>query len=403
MLKLVLLLGGISVGLGFTEGGLRLLDLPLFASRLVAYHPTFGWLAKPNIVEYRVRGQGLVRFETNALGFRDANPSFQKIKHIPNNKPRHIRRIVILGDSFSEAAQVELHQTYWSRLKERLNAVAPDYWEVMNLGVGDYGTTQQLLVLEQIGMSFRPDVVILQVFPLNDVMNNSLIGANLGSNQDAYRPYLDPHDNYQNLTYLNPFTSWLRQHFYIFRFGFVALQRISGGWGDEKFLPNMDVRMAYAEELAHKMGLPVWERNPHYLFLFNCFAPPEQQFEMTQTGWTATEAAVEHIYKTAQTGGARLLILVVPHLTQLEPMVKDLRRRLPYPIDPQYGETRIQRQMSDKMVPVVALSEPFEANLEIVRPFFEGHFNRRTHQFVADTLFHHVVRLLPDKFPSNTD
>lgn len=398
---MVLLLGGVLVGSCLAEGGLRLLDLPLFASRLVAYHPTFGWTAKPNIVEYRARGHSLVRFETNALGFRDGNHSFQKIKHIPNSEPRHIRRIVILGDSFSEAAQVELHQTYWSLLKDRLNAVAPDYWEVMNLGVGDYGTAQQLLVLEQIGMSFRPDLVILQVFPLNDVINNSLTGANLGSNQDAYRPYLDPHRNYQSLTYLNPLTSWLREHFYIFRFGFVALQKVAGGWGNERFLPNMNARMAYAAELAHSMELPVWEHNPHYPFLFNCFASPENQFEMTKSGWAATDTAIERIYETTQAGEARLMILIVPHLTQLEPMVEDLRQKLPYPIEPEYAEMRIRQHMRGKMVPVVGLTEPFAANLDIVKPFFEGHFNRRTHQFVADILFHQVVRLLPDEFPSD--
>ena len=44
---------------------------------------------------------------------------------------------------------------------------------MINLGVGGFGTLQELLVLEQEGLRFDPDLVILAFYFGNDVANNS--------------------------------------------------------------------------------------------------------------------------------------------------------------------------------------------------------------------------------------
>ena len=51
--------------------------------------------------------------------------------------------------------------------------LAPRGVEVLNLGVGGYGTAQQLLTLEEDGLRYRPDLVVLGFFLGNDVQNNS--------------------------------------------------------------------------------------------------------------------------------------------------------------------------------------------------------------------------------------
>jgi len=44
---------------------------------------------------------------------------------------------------------------------------------VLNLGVGGYGTAQQLLYLEEEGVRYRPNLVVLAFYLGNDVQNNS--------------------------------------------------------------------------------------------------------------------------------------------------------------------------------------------------------------------------------------
>ena len=98
--------------------------------------------------------------------------------------------MVILGDSFSEALQVPVEQTYFRLLEQHLNGAGVGRWEVFNFGVGDYGTAQQLRLLIEHVAAYRPDVIIHQIFPLNDVCNNTLALAGLcKSTNDRYRPY----------------------------------------------------------------------------------------------------------------------------------------------------------------------------------------------------------------------
>lgn len=69
------------------------------------------------------------------------------------------QRIVTLGDSFTWGFGVADEQTYSAELE----ALLPNS-EVINLGVNGYGTDQQVLLWEQEGASYRPDLVLLGLF-----------------------------------------------------------------------------------------------------------------------------------------------------------------------------------------------------------------------------------------------
>jgi lysophospholipase L1-like esterase len=98
----------------------------------------------------------------NADGFRD--------RAYARARPAGVRRIVVLGDSIAMGTGLAVEQTFPKRLEELL---APEHVEVLNLAVGGYDVLQEIAVLEQIGLAYQPDLVLV-AFCINDVGVHSL-------------------------------------------------------------------------------------------------------------------------------------------------------------------------------------------------------------------------------------
>src|SRR6185503_14679621 len=161
---LALLGAAILVGIALFEVGVRAAHIDYNLSPNWKYHPVLGWSQVPG-GSYDVVIQGRpVHVGFNKLGFRD-------IEH-QRSKPPGTRRVVIIGDSFSEAVQVNLEETFHQVLQQLLNQADTAKWEVINVGVGDFGTAQEYIALLNYGLTFEPDVVIHEIFPLNDICNN---------------------------------------------------------------------------------------------------------------------------------------------------------------------------------------------------------------------------------------
>ena len=106
---------------------------------------------------YRKEGEAFL--EINSLGYRDREHDLEP--------PPNTFRIAVLGDSFTEARQMPLEETYWHRLGEALStcpALDGKDVEVLNYGIGGYSTTQALLAYEMDARRFQPDLVLLGFF-----------------------------------------------------------------------------------------------------------------------------------------------------------------------------------------------------------------------------------------------
>lgn len=77
------------------------------------------------------------------------------------------RRVLLLGDSMAWGFGVEKQESFDTLLESRF----PDL-DVVNDSVPGYGTDQELLILEEQGLSFHPDLVLLLFHP-NDLLNNT--------------------------------------------------------------------------------------------------------------------------------------------------------------------------------------------------------------------------------------
>ena len=102
------------------------------------------------------------RVTINAEGLRDPHPVA---------KPAGVRRVLVLGDSFSFGSpedQLGPAQIYPRLLEARLG----DDAQVINAGVPGWGTVQQAGWLARDGLAYAPDLVVVGFFVGNDVWEN---------------------------------------------------------------------------------------------------------------------------------------------------------------------------------------------------------------------------------------
>ena len=98
----------------------------------------------------------------NSQGLRDHEYSLEK--------PPGVYRVLLLGDSTTLGWGVPLNETAAKILERELNALhLPGYqrFEVINAGVGNYDTVQEVTYYETRGREFHPDLVVLVYF-IND-------------------------------------------------------------------------------------------------------------------------------------------------------------------------------------------------------------------------------------------
>jgi hypothetical protein len=120
----------------------------------MAFDAQLGWKLRPSL-----RTDALT---TNSAGMR-ADREF------PVEREPGRRRLLLVGDSFTFGTDVRDSETFAAILARG----ALRDWDVMNLAVPGYGTDQQVLMLEDVGLRYRPDVVILGFF-VRDFSRNTL-------------------------------------------------------------------------------------------------------------------------------------------------------------------------------------------------------------------------------------
>jgi len=161
---------GVVVALAVSELAVRWYEgeplLPLvppepYVDNAVLYrrNPTRLYDLRPGVDEIVRRER--IRIHVNAAGMRDD-------REFSRPKPPGVFRVVVLGDSFTFGGKVQVEDTFPSVLERELHASAPSRrFEALNLAVPGYNTEQEMLSLKEEGLSYEPDLVIVN-FVLND-------------------------------------------------------------------------------------------------------------------------------------------------------------------------------------------------------------------------------------------
>jgi hypothetical protein len=172
----LLVAGGIAVALLLIEAILRAMGIGYPV--LYRVDAQLGSVLRPGAQAW-FRSEGRSWVAVNPDGMRDRDHAVEK--------PPGTFRIAVLGDSMTEAMQVPQERNFCSVLENRLRGcrqLAGKTPETLNFGVSGYGTAQELVILQTRVWKYHPDMVLLAVFPGNDIRNNR---ASL--NHEPFCPY----------------------------------------------------------------------------------------------------------------------------------------------------------------------------------------------------------------------
>lgn len=107
---------------------------------LLQYHRTLGWIVDPDIEAWL-----------------DDKTEGMRIREIREARRPGTPRMLFVGDSYTFGLHVDNEEAFATVLQREY---LPD-WELLNLGVNGYGPGQMLLLYEQVGARYQPDVVVM--------------------------------------------------------------------------------------------------------------------------------------------------------------------------------------------------------------------------------------------------
>lgn len=151
------------------EGGARLLFAPEYdATSIVHPHPEIREILRPD-----TRSQMRLQVGENAVEMVPISISKQGLRNpeLPAKKAEEYR-VFMLGDSFTMGWGLQDSETIPQQLKAQLSAHAPERnITVINGGILGTAAWQQKVFFEERGLRHDPDLVVLQVYGENDIVN----------------------------------------------------------------------------------------------------------------------------------------------------------------------------------------------------------------------------------------
>ena len=305
-LKRLLVAFAVLIGLvAVAEGVTRLFVPPPVLYGDLISDPLVGFRMKPGKDLLNRDTEGEFPYRLNAHGFR--GPELPP-EGPSGERPAGVKEILLLGDSFLNAWAVREEKWIGTQIREAL-ARAGVSAQTHALCSDDYGNAQELLLLREYGARIRPDLVVLLLFPGNDLINNTieLAGWSTVSPGDYFRPYLVPDGESFDVQHALPVRAFLR-HSRMFSIAEMHWLKRSGDPRDppaglpgvvapskEERLAAGDLPLEYLEPFRKGDLLPRWE-----------------------AAWRTTERLIEEIREESEDLGARLLVVVIPHLYQVE-------------------------------------------------------------------------------------
>jgi len=235
------------------ELGLRMTMLPPVGMRaMLQPHPKYLFMLMPGRVNRQTfsfpgRPPYVLTYETSSQGFVD--------REYGPKKPGEYR-ILMLGDSMMMGYGVEMPYSIPRHL-ERLLAECDDLpcseVSIINAGCAAAGPLQELGILRERGLPLDPDLVVLQIFPANDVQDATLKPLK------AYNP-----DWLTLRQKILRQTEWrYRNHWWLTRNSYLY-ERLTVLFDDPNLLPNLlEASWLYPPSLRPKPHPP--EDRPFWL------------------------------------------------------------------------------------------------------------------------------------------
>ncbi len=259
LLPLVFVCSGVLFALLLLEFAVRVLfshQIVLFPRYVVA--KSYGEYSirsiMPSITYIHTSIDGRWKFTINSNGFRN----YVDYNYDKGNK----LRVLCIGDSHTLGYEVGQDQTYAAVIEKYLQQRGYEV-EVINAGVSGFSNAEELIFLEQEGIKYKPDIVVLG-FYANDFEDNIRTGLfALDDNKDLVvvkKEYL-PGAYFQQTVYRFGIMRWLHEHSYLYSWIMNIAQEVykrqltqqARSQLEEFAMPKKDTYTDYEMELARKI------------------------------------------------------------------------------------------------------------------------------------------------------
>ncbi|MCA9420737.1 MAG: SGNH/GDSL hydrolase family protein [Nitrospira sp.] len=356
-------------GLLIAEAGLRLLNIsyPVFHG----FDPVRGRVLEPGM-EGWFRYEGNAYVKINSAGFRDVEHSIQK--------PEGTYRILLLGDSYTEARQVMLEDTFGRKVEQQLQSCArllPHKIEVINFGVPGYGNAEELITLRSRGWAYDPDLVLTMFFSGNDLIDN-FPRAELREPEYIPRPYF--HFDQGELKLAYNYQEWSPP---LLKYQLLL-------WGVHNFRTLELLNQANRVLAARQIGESQEPGSSQTGLADFVYAPP--QTPIHREAWDITEGILKLMHKEVLEHGAKFFLVTTTSPDQID---QEGRLLLQERLDAQkldYPEQRLRKLGQIEGFPVLNLLYDFQQYAEQYHVHLHGfpntklgagHWNEKGHDLAA--------------------
>lgn len=348
------------------------------------FHPVVGITRVPHApFSYFGAGGTRVTHQSNADGF--------KTPVIAKEKPAGFFRIVLLGDSMTEAIQVPdrqsmrallegMMQEYMDGQADRLHA------EVVNLGYSGYGTAQEYLALKEFGISYQPDVVVLNFFADNDVANNSVVLEGGKS-----KPFFEVAKDGQLKQVVFPqkptsgkIKSMVTDYLVLPRFVFEKYRIVKS---------NFELSQKKSSTEPHVMN----EGGDGATSVQGRAGVYAREYDAVwNKAWETTRALIAATQREAVQAGAHFVLVSIPAGRQVVPSWAAEHREAmgPSNIDMEKPELLLRSMADEDHIEFISLYEAFHNEPAIAEYYIQGdgHLSVIGHQAVAQRIFEAITR-----------
>jgi len=329
----------------------------------------FGFNFVPNaVVKYTNNINFWTVSKVNSLGFLDREPV------IP--KPDKVFRILFVGDSFIEAAQVPLRKRIQIQVENLIKNELPDFnLDTVAFGYSGTEQTNQLSFYDTFGQQVKPDLVIL-VIVNNDMPNNSVL-------LEAVRYGFHPE---------HPFREFYWRENNNKQFQLVT---VDPNWEDHKLMAG-----GQTQKIMQTNRLVELKKNHRYEKWFIGWQYPDDlemegmfhlktKIPIVQESIDATEWTLMEFKKRAARDNFKLLLVASDGLTRknwVPPYRKDEYD--------ERGQVKVIEEIADRLdLPLIDLFPIFEKNGGIEQSHFsyDGHWNSTGHQWAAEAVVDYIL------------
>jgi lysophospholipase L1-like esterase len=335
---------------------------------------------------YRHTKEGFSEGYINSHGFRDYERTYQK--------PMNTFRILVLGDSYTEALQVRLQNAFPALLEEKLNENSFSIrFEVLNLGQGGFGTADEYMRYLNFGVNYNPDLVLLAFLTGNDTRNNSKI---LNREEITFYFTFDKDgnlildrslfDEYERmLTFQRRAFQVVKQHSYLAN---LISERV--------YLLRYQWRERYLQSLLSGNQENGSQPRIDELSDLNVYLP--DMSDRWKEAFAITKALLRKFRDTVEANGSRFLLVTLSNAEQVHPELQQkLKEKYNVPFDFEQPDRIIGELAKREQMNHLELMPAFREHhlrtgvyLHGFGPSIGGHWNEDGHRLAAEKIFDYL-------------